>query len=212
MRVLNTLNLSFLAEQDYFILSEMEAAEATGKDPELGWQAAQRLSALSGSLSRRTAARVTADSQQMEQSLLKDSMQSPAGRRRSSIRAVKRDSLTTAGSLGPIHRRTSSIDMLPSMSLPTSFTERLPGSFSAHGLAEQGPSSVRGEAGMPPRAAQPHAGQKGASVLGREAEGPAAIGSSTEQLSQGRGGSVPSDVEMASLRSSTGTMKQTYHL
>ncbi len=189
--------------QDYFILSEMEADEASGKDPELGWQASQRLSALRSSASGRLAsARITTDSQ-MEQSLLNESMQSPAGRRRSSARAVKRDSLATAGSLGPIHRRTSSIDTLPSMSLPASFSGQLPGRLPD---SFTGPPSFRSESGHIPRApvpgGQPHGGREGSA-------GGAAGGSVQQSSSQRPGGSTPANVEMASLRKSDGSSDQT---
>ena len=180
----------------------MEAAEAGGKDPELGWQASQRLSALRSSASGRLAsARVTTDSQ-MEQSLLKDSMQSPSQPRRSSVRAVKRDSLMTAGSLGPIHRRTSSIDRLPSMSLPASFTGKLPAGLPGSSTE---PSSFRSKTGQPPRVpaptALPHAGREGDTV--------GADGSSVQHSSQRQEGSTPAHVEMASLPSTDGSSKQT---
>ena len=190
--------LSSCCWQDYFILSELEAAEAVGKDPELGWQAAARLSALR-SMSGRSAVRVTTDSL-MGQSLLQDSVRSPAGSRRAS-RAVKRDSLATAGSLGPIHRRTSSIDALPSMSLPASFSGRLPGGPPANLPGKSPPLSFRSESGaLPPRptapGGPPHAGREG-------------TGTGNSALRSTQGGSELNDVEMASLQGGVGSSRQT---
>ncbi|CAL8460823.1 g354 [Coccomyxa elongata] len=184
----------------------MEAAEAAGKDPELGWQATARLSALrsmSGA-SGKSSARVTTDSQ-MGQSLLTDSgVRSLATSRRAS-RAVKRDSLATAGSLGPIHRRTSSIDALPSMSLPASFSGRQPGGPPpANPPGASPPLSFRSETGaLPPWPAAPG----GPPHAGREGTRAGAAGNSA--LHSMQGGSELHDVEMASLQGGTGLLKQT---
>ena len=54
--------------QDYFILSEMEALEAQGKEPEMGWQTSMRMSSLASNQFSHAGSerRATMDSQASE--------------------------------------------------------------------------------------------------------------------------------------------------